>query len=329
MRLREKTGVKLDLVDVSILDFFVKFSGTHKMDTIFVDNKVAYKVDYNHFIREMPLLEINNKEVMARRFSKLVKAEVLFMIMKNGNIPHFGFGKNYIHLVADVEIESQDEGDPSTEESTASDSKVEAPPTEESTAYIYHNTNQSLPQNDDKIVGEKIAELLKKKNLDNEKKNYLREFYDKKNKSEGLSIREFYRFLSWLNERRPAWTMGITKIETIWYPKDFQIEGKEFISPLDRVEEKPEILSPEPPVDEIKDQKHREPEPDPEYIKLEQWLTNKLSEKPPENHVLGLSVAISFARNPATKYIGIKHLQKKQLPQLIPILEEYLATNSS
>jgi hypothetical protein len=98
MRLRDKTGVKLDLVDVSLLDFFTKFSHTGKMDTILVGNRAAYRVTYSRFIEEMPLLEIENTRSMARRFAKLCDAKILFLEMVNNNTPYFGFGENYIHL---------------------------------------------------------------------------------------------------------------------------------------------------------------------------------------------------------------------------------------
>lgn len=73
----------LDLVDTALLRWFVDFKETGKMRRIIVEDRPFYWVSYQAVIDSNPILNISNKDVLARRFKKLVDAGLLFSSVVN------------------------------------------------------------------------------------------------------------------------------------------------------------------------------------------------------------------------------------------------------
>lgn len=74
--------LSIDVVDLCILRWFVDFQATGKMELLQKDGKAYYWVNYGYLIDQMPGLYINNRDIIGRRFKKLVKAGVLRMTTK-------------------------------------------------------------------------------------------------------------------------------------------------------------------------------------------------------------------------------------------------------
>ena len=92
----------LDMNDLLLLRWFVDFRNTDRMETKMIDGKVFYWVKYDKVITDLPILKINNKIVLRRRFKKLCDCGVLdFHLEKNskGTFTYYNTGKAYITLL--------------------------------------------------------------------------------------------------------------------------------------------------------------------------------------------------------------------------------------
>jgi len=79
---------KLDIIDAEILRWFIDFYFTGKMTKV-IDKKTNFEyvwVKYQAIIDDLPILGITNKQVIARRFKKMVDAGILksYLHKKNG-----------------------------------------------------------------------------------------------------------------------------------------------------------------------------------------------------------------------------------------------------
>lgn len=115
----------LDAVDAVILRWFVDFHVSGKMKTLVRDGKVYHWVHYQSVIDDLPCIGVSNKESLGRRFQKLVKAEVLSMVIHTvgGKFSYFAINPcGYAPLVDTLP----------TQKSIATDSKVDTLPTQKS-----------------------------------------------------------------------------------------------------------------------------------------------------------------------------------------------------
>jgi hypothetical protein len=70
-------GFNIDLTDAAILNYFVDFMFTGKMQTIVYGNDLYYRVSYAEVLRQMPLLRTKEKDSVYRRFKRLSEAGLL------------------------------------------------------------------------------------------------------------------------------------------------------------------------------------------------------------------------------------------------------------
>jgi hypothetical protein len=136
-------GLGLDLVDMAIVDYCRDFFNSPKTEKkANKDGSSWYWIDYRHLMNEMPILGIQNQDVLARRIWKIVSSWVLerFVDKKNKSRTYLKFGKNYELLVTDL----------ATEKSSAiwgDDSKVARQATQKSSALpISNQSRSSLPE---------------------------------------------------------------------------------------------------------------------------------------------------------------------------------------
>ncbi|HUS50705.1 MAG TPA: hypothetical protein VMZ91_11105 [Candidatus Paceibacterota bacterium] len=68
----------LDFLDVGILMFVIDFFNTSKMYYKIIDSKIYFWLNYQTIINELPLLRIEDKRAIQRRFQKYVKSGLMF-----------------------------------------------------------------------------------------------------------------------------------------------------------------------------------------------------------------------------------------------------------
>lgn len=109
VELNNEAGANLDLKDATIISFFKDYTHFPKVQKQIIENEVFYWVSYQWIIDENPLLEIENKNVLARRIEKICNAGILqkFIDKKQGNKIYLAFGKNYQRLITDTPIYSK------------------------------------------------------------------------------------------------------------------------------------------------------------------------------------------------------------------------------
>ncbi len=73
----ELIKMDMDTVDVTILRFILDFFNTGKMYTKIVSNKIYFWIHYQTIIDSLPILRINNKRNIARRFTKYTENNLL------------------------------------------------------------------------------------------------------------------------------------------------------------------------------------------------------------------------------------------------------------
>ena len=91
-------SLKLNVEDLLLLKWFVDFRNTDRMELVMVDNEPYYWVKYDKVLEDLPILKINNKDVVRRRFKKLCEAKVLkFHWEKNkkGTFTYYNTDKRY------------------------------------------------------------------------------------------------------------------------------------------------------------------------------------------------------------------------------------------
>ena len=67
----------LDSVDAIILRYIIDFFNTGKMNHKIIDNCIYFWVLYDSIINDLPILRIQSKIVIARRFDKYIKCDLL------------------------------------------------------------------------------------------------------------------------------------------------------------------------------------------------------------------------------------------------------------
>ena len=79
----------LDIIDFAIIDYILTwfFADNNKNKKIISENEEYTWINYNHLIKELPLLRINDKGGISHRITKLKKEGFLKTFqMKNGHI---------------------------------------------------------------------------------------------------------------------------------------------------------------------------------------------------------------------------------------------------
>ncbi|MEG1255539.1 conserved phage C-terminal domain-containing protein [Clostridium sp.] len=90
----------LDVLDATILRYFIDFKEAKGMKVQIVDGRAYYWIRYDGVIKELPILKMKKCTVQAR-FFKLRDAGVLThqVIREGGTYSYFGIGSRYIELI--------------------------------------------------------------------------------------------------------------------------------------------------------------------------------------------------------------------------------------
>jgi len=90
----------LDVLDATILRYFIDFKEAKGMKVQIVDGRAYYWIRYDGVIKELPILRMKKCTVQAR-FFKLRDAGVLThqVIREGGTYSYFGIGSRYIELI--------------------------------------------------------------------------------------------------------------------------------------------------------------------------------------------------------------------------------------
>lgn len=94
----------LNMDDLLLLKWFVDYRNTDGMNLVMIGDEPYYWVNYKKVLEDLPILRINNKDVLRRRLKKLCDAKVLkFHLEKNkkGTFTYYNTGERYLLLLKD------------------------------------------------------------------------------------------------------------------------------------------------------------------------------------------------------------------------------------
>ncbi len=93
---------KLDIIDLTILRWFVDFCHTDKMAKMIENNETYYWVKYQAVLDDLPILKIGRR-MLATRFQKLVDVGILKNLLRKngGTYTLYTFGDKYEMLISD------------------------------------------------------------------------------------------------------------------------------------------------------------------------------------------------------------------------------------
>lgn len=91
----------LDAISLILLRWLVDFYNTDKMKKVEIDSRMYFWVHYKTIIENLPILRINNVDVMARRLKRLCECRVLsFKLFKEeGNKTYYKFNSEILELL--------------------------------------------------------------------------------------------------------------------------------------------------------------------------------------------------------------------------------------
>lgn len=94
-------AIKIDCVDLVILDWFVFF--TPNMQNININGKTYYWLSYSKMTKDLPFLDLS-KRSFADRLKKMCELNILcfFLNKEQGNTTFYGFGNVYFELIEKV-----------------------------------------------------------------------------------------------------------------------------------------------------------------------------------------------------------------------------------
>lgn len=94
----EPKTIKLDIIDLNILRWFVDFYPSMKKTII--DGKEYAWLDYTSFLEDMPLLNLSNQSLY-KRCRKMVQLGILThkTVRNKGTFSYYGFGPEYQRLI--------------------------------------------------------------------------------------------------------------------------------------------------------------------------------------------------------------------------------------
>ena len=117
----------LDVVDAELLRWAVDFHATGKMKRLEVDGTAYHWINYAYAIKQLPILGINNPEIIGRRFRKIATAGILkYHIQRlgkgKGTVTWWAFTDAYQDLIQTTRTTAQEQ-EPTPQNDT-DDSKV-------------------------------------------------------------------------------------------------------------------------------------------------------------------------------------------------------------
>lgn len=159
LEISKKTGVKLGLKHASIIDFYLKFRNSKKAKTKIFEEKEYVWISYSLILGNLPLLEIKSKDVLARYFIDLIKANILIKVVSKemGNKTYWRPGENFEDLFFDTLPTFQSE---------PSDDPVDTLPTFQSVNNIHKDHINNKKEKAPSIFFEKIKQITNKLNLE-------------------------------------------------------------------------------------------------------------------------------------------------------------------
>ena len=100
----QEEGIKLgiDLKDLQIIRYIYDFIKLGFVVSREIDGEKFYWIKSSHLLKELPILEIKNCEVLRRRLKNLVELKILDyrLVKKGGLFTFYRFGENYKLLLA-------------------------------------------------------------------------------------------------------------------------------------------------------------------------------------------------------------------------------------
>jgi hypothetical protein len=130
-------ATNLDLIDGAIIVYLAQqsISVFAKKNFIIYENEVYYRICYDNIISQLPLINIENKEVIGRRIKKLEKSGVIkfYIDKKNNNKTYFTTTELFENFVSKVP----------TQKSIPADLEVGTHPTQKSTHIYDNDTNDN------------------------------------------------------------------------------------------------------------------------------------------------------------------------------------------
>lgn len=102
--------INLDIIDLAIFDYIKDFSKAKKVTKIIIEWEEYFWIQYEHFIKNMPLLWINNKNSLKKRIDNLIREGILEKKILHWNSTYFKFWNKYDLLIWSEEVHLKVEG---------------------------------------------------------------------------------------------------------------------------------------------------------------------------------------------------------------------------
>lgn len=93
LQMDELCRLQFDTVDVTILRYIIDFFSTNKMYMKVVDDKIYFWINYQTILNDLPILRINNRRTLARRFDNYVEKGLMHKLEVRGNDEYLYSGK--------------------------------------------------------------------------------------------------------------------------------------------------------------------------------------------------------------------------------------------
>jgi uncharacterized phage protein (TIGR02220 family) len=89
-----ENDIKINMKEAVIFDFIFDFIGSDNAEKLFIGGEVYHWIAYQHIIDSLPLLDISNKNIIARHMKILVEQQMLDKIIckEKGNKTYFKIG---------------------------------------------------------------------------------------------------------------------------------------------------------------------------------------------------------------------------------------------
>lgn len=143
---------ELDLKDAGLIDCLHVFSNSTKIQKKILDNVVYFWFDYNHIMKEMPLLKLTTEDSVYRRFKKLEKYNILRSHPENKGRgkSFYGFGDAYMKLFFD---EENSDGNPNLIKETRMEIRENDPVNSDRNpnSYIYKEEHNTKPKQNTRL----------------------------------------------------------------------------------------------------------------------------------------------------------------------------------
>lgn len=88
-------GLDLDVIDMSIFDFFNYFSNSSNCVKVFIDGKQYFWISHTKIINDLPIIRINTRQGILKRINKLIEANLIERADGEMQRSYYRFGVNY------------------------------------------------------------------------------------------------------------------------------------------------------------------------------------------------------------------------------------------